>query len=296
MISQWFRSAFNEHALAERVVASAHWLRNQLHASKLDERKRLLTNLRNLLATDPLLRLDDFSGIFAMDVRSDLFRRLIVTGEYESRIKNCCLQHLDRNRDVIDVGANIGFYTVLFSRQLYCSKVLAIEPTKNAYERLLRNIKHNGVCDRVIVFNGVAAEYNEIMDINVIEGKEEYSSIGKMTHPSIVGQSYSKHPVSASSIDCLVNNHNLDPGFIKIDVEGCEHMVLSGCQETLQVHRPVIISELSDPLLRRNGTSSREVINMIRKHNYRILDPLFPEKEPGTRRYGDILCIPLGRG
>ncbi|MCI0401702.1 MAG: FkbM family methyltransferase [Nitrososphaera sp.] len=275
-----------------RVLVPARWIKNSLYTSRRKSRERIFLNLRNFIVSDPLIRVDTFCGTFAMDVRSDLFRRIIENGEYESYLAKYCLQYLDRNRDVIDVGANIGFYTVLFAKQLYHRKVLSLEPTQRAYERLLRNILENGVAENVIVFNGVAAESTGTREINFIEGKEEYSSLGEMAHPSIVGQVYDKQRVSSSSIDDLVEINHLDPGFIKVDTEGCEHMVFSGCQQTLRQKRPVILSELSNPLLSRNGSSSREVIEMIRNHDYKVIDPLYPDIDPGARPYGDILCIP----
>jgi len=41
-----------------------------------------------------------------------------------------------------------------------------------------------------------------------------------------------------------------------------------------------------------NGSSSKEVIDMILEYDYKIVDPLVPNLSAGVRDFGDILCIP----
>jgi len=71
-------------------------------------------------------------------------------------------------------------------------------------------------------------------------------------------------------------------------------VVLAGMMATIAKSRPVILAELSDPLLRRNGSSAREVIELIQRQGYALTDPLAPGSPAGARTFGDLLCIPLG--
>ena len=171
--------------------------------------------------------------------------------------------------------------------------MLSIEPTENALRLLRGNINRNGVDGKVVVFEGVASESSGSATINCVAGREEYSSLGPMLHPSIRGEPYETRPVTATTIDALVDLHNLDPGFLKIDVEGSEHRVLRGCTETLRKCRPVILSELTDSLLRANGSSAAEVISFLESFDYEIWDPADPGARVGTRSFETILCIPV---
>lgn len=88
--------------------------RNRNHQQHFEE---LYTNLCNLLSGDPIVKVDTFQGIFCVDVRSDLFRRLLFGKSYENELIQYCMKYVDNTRDVIDVGANIGFFTVLFAKK-----------------------------------------------------------------------------------------------------------------------------------------------------------------------------------
>jgi hypothetical protein len=143
-----------------------------------------------------------------------------------------------------------------------------------------------------LIFGGVASDHVGEDELSIVPGREEYSSLGSMTHPSITGTKYESVKVASSTVDNLVTEHDLDPGFVKMDVEGMEHVVLNGMRDILKYKKPFILSELSDPLLRKNGSSSKEVINFITGYGYHLIDPIDENLPPGKRTYGDILCIP----
>jgi FkbM family methyltransferase len=199
---------------------------------------------------------------------------------------------LNRNRDAIDIGANIGFYTILFAKILNGRRILSIEPTLNALTKLYKNIELNKVKENVIVYEGVAINYTGEVEIKIIEGKEEYSSIGDIIHPSVFGSAYISKKVNCTTIDDLIKKKSLDIGFVKIDVEGAEQLVFEGCKELLQSHRPIIISEISEYLLKQNGSSSKNFINFISQFDYDMIDPIDPQIPIGSKDFGDLLCIP----
>ena len=267
--------------------------RRGLSAMRRDPHERCFANLTAFLAADPQITVAEFNGVFTVSARSDLFRRLVQYGQYEPQLVESCRALVDAGRDVIDVGANVGFYTVFFAKLIGGSqRVLAIEPTPNALRHLRMNLAANAIADKVEVFDGVALDVNGEIAMKYIENREEYSSVGVMDHPSIKGSILKTIPAQARTVDELVSRHALRPGFVKIDVEGMEHKVIAGMKAAMEVHRPVILCELSDPLLRKNGSNSAEVIALIRSRGYKVYDPLYPEHPAGTRAYGDIMCVP----
>jgi FkbM family methyltransferase len=286
-----------DHPFLRTVLRPALAVRRYWLAKQRSYKETVHRRLQKILVEDPVIHIDQFEGSFGLDVRSDLFARQILDENYESELIPFCRRFLAPGRDVIDVGANVGFYSVFFARLIQDSqKVLSVEPTTSALKRLYRNLQRNDVEDRVIVYEGVASNCEETIQINVIEGKEEYSTVGKVKHPSVTGLTYTTQEVKSAMLDTLVAKYSLDPGFIKIDVEGAEKGVIEGCRKTLETHRPVILSELSDSLLKANGTSAQEVITLIQQYDYLVIDPCFPTTVPGYREYGDILCVPKEAG
>ncbi len=274
------------------MISPVQQLRTNAYRKRRAGKREVVRNLRNVLVSDPQVAVKEFEGMFSIDRRSDLFERIVIDGHYEPDLVRFCKKYLVATRDVLDIGANIGFYTVMFAKNVRGGRVLAVEPTKNALMRLRTNITLNHVGDRVVVYEGVVTDKAEKVTMKVIPGKEEYSSIGVMEHPSIVKEPYVSEEVDSITVDDLVEQFNLDPGFMKVDVEGGEHLVFSGAKKTLSISRPIILSELSDFLLTRNGGSSMEVINLLRRYDYDVIDPLNPWAPVGYKTFGDVIGIP----
>ncbi len=274
------------------AAAPALAVRRAAQARRAAARTEVLDGLRAVLVGDPVVRLASFGGTFAVDARSHLFERIVAEGDYEPELAALCRAHLDPTRDAVDVGGNVGFFTVMMAGALPGRRVLAVEPTPGAYARLTANVARNGLADRVTVFHGVAAEDDAERTMHVIEGMEEYASLGALVHHAVASAPSSDVRVASSSLDALVARHRLAPGLIKIDVEGAEWSVLDGARATLAEHRPVVLAELSRPLLQAQGTTPEAVVTLLTGLGYTVTDPLHPGEAPGARDYGDLLAIP----
>ena len=140
-----------KYALLGRMISPVqHFRASALQKSRAGKRE-VVRNLRNVLVTDPEVVIKEFEGKFSIDYRSDLFERIVIDGHYEPDLVRFCKKYLVGRRDVLDIGANIGFYTVMFAKNLHGRRVVAVEPTQNALKRLRTNITLNHVEDRVVV-------------------------------------------------------------------------------------------------------------------------------------------------
>ena len=287
----WLMHALDPAITLRRFVLRRRELRRQ--ALQQNIRGDFLKNMSAILAEDPRVALEEFQGTFFINCQSDIFVTILASGHYEAQLARCCRARLNTHRDVIDVGANIGFYTIMFAKNLQSGKVLAIEPTPNAMSRLQKNIQLNGVQNKTIVFDGVASQQTGLENINVVVNKEEYSSMGHIQHPCVRGMKYKTLTVASATIDDLTERFMLDPGFMKIDVEGMEHMVLKGAGKVLSKHRPIILMEVSDYLLRQNGSSAAAVTDRIKAYGYKVCDPSADGMEDGNWKSGNVLCLPV---
>ncbi|HRW97896.1 MAG TPA: FkbM family methyltransferase [Cyclobacteriaceae bacterium] len=276
-------------ALSFPAIFAARYWRNKVE----QPRESIYINLCKILQDDPVIFLQEFQGKFFVDVRSDIFRRILLNGEYEPKVVESCIQYTKKNSDVIDIGANIGFFTTLFARIIDDSqKVLSVEPTKTALARLHKNIRINSVEEKVVIFEGVVSDKLGIEKISVIEGKEEYSSIGEINHPSVANMNRLQYEVESVTVDELVKRYSLEPGLIKVDAEGAELSIFNGCRKTISDHRPIILSEVSDLLLKGKGATSKDLLEFFECFGYTVSNLLFPNTPLGISVSDTMLCIP----
>jgi FkbM family methyltransferase len=270
------------------------WLRRWRFRRRIKKRTEYYDDFfENVNGGSIAIGVPEFQGIFHLDPRSDTLKRLMIYKKYEPRLVALIEKHLDQNRDALDIGANIGLFSVLMGRKLSIDRrVLAVEPTPAALHYLNKNIIENGLSEKVILFKGVLAEAPGKYDLDVIPGMEEYSSIGEIVHPDVDGKSSAKITVQGETVDHLVSRWGLNPGFIKVDVEGSELQVLKGAKDTIQKHLPVILSELNDLLLGNFNASSSMVADYLQGYGYHVRDVHHPGKVIETPFIGEIIALP----
>lgn len=243
-----------------------------------------------------VVRVPEFQGVFEIDFRSHLLKRVLRNRRYEPELAEIVKKHIDSQKDVLDVGANIGFFSVLFSKLISNkNKVLAIEPTPLALSYLRRNIERNNCLSSVVVFEGVITANEGMVRLNTVPGMEEYSSLGSIVESIGEGSQIESIEVYGSTVDKLVLEKKLVPGFIKIDTEGAEYLVLSGAMNTLNTCRPVILSELSDKYLSTFGHTAENVVNLLKRNGYSVFNAKCPDVPINYPFVGEILAVPKDR-
>lgn len=240
------------------------------------------------------VKVEAFCGIFEIDIRSDILKRLILNRQYEEEIVKLCRNYLPVNQDIVDVGANIGLFTVYFAKSIPGNqRVLAIEPIPNAINLLKKNLINNNVSSQVVIYEGLVSDIASKYQIKTIPGKEEYSTMGEN-----INQTYDHHrpyqqiSVLGNTIDGLVMEFRLNPGFIKIDVEGAEYLVLKGSEQTIKIFRPVVFMEVMDSYMVNFGHSSSQIIEFFQANHYKVFD-ISTEEYPVCPFNGNIIAIPI---
>jgi len=240
-----------------------------------------------------VVHVPDFGGSFEIDVRSNILKRILKRGHYEPDLVRIVLEYVDPELDAIDIGANVGFFTILLSKTLRPDRrVLAIEPAPFALKYLHGNIRRNGVAHTVTVYEGVMADRAGNFSLHVIPGKEEYSSVFPIVHPSVTHAAAITTDTRGDTLDNLVERLGFEPGFIKIDAEGAEHIILRGAQETLRRWKPVVLCEVSDVLLSQGGVCARDIIHLLESHDYTVVAASEPSRRIVSPFAGEILAVP----
>lgn len=157
------------------------------------------------------------------------------------------------NGTILDVGANIGIYSLMFSRVCGANgKVFSFEPGSLNYTLLglnkLINKLHN-----VYAFNYAVGNH---------DGFGKLFLDDPTTHS--MKKVFSKsEQVNVVKIDTFCGKNNINKvDLIKIDVEGAEHDVLVGAEYTIKKHKPIIIIEFVE--------NQQRIIDFLIKHNYEL--------------------------
>jgi FkbM family methyltransferase len=84
--------------------------------------------------------------------------------------------------------------------------------------------------------------------------------------------SYLKRRMRIAKIDDYLTEINFQPNVIKIDVEGSQYDILSGAEQYIRDHHPVLIIEFDDPQAANHiGKSNRDVVELLDKYGYKCI-------------------------
>jgi len=161
---------------------------------------------------------------------------------------------------VVDVGANIGYFTVWFADWVGPDGcVLAIEPDTENLAALRHRVQRGDIQQRVRIIAAVADRSSGSARLKL-----------NPNHPGDHMISESGIEVAAVTIDSLLGAEKYSPlSLIKIDVQGAEMRVLSGAAATLAKFRPALVIEVGDAQLRSYGSSAAELIDHLSGLGYR---------------------------
>lgn len=213
----------------------------------------------------------------AGNTRDVVQRYLYVFGIWEPSITAWLLRHLREGDVAVDVGANIGYYTLVSAKRVGPSgSVIACEPLPASISALERNLRLNGVHNAVV--HNVAAASRE--DVVKIWQPREGVLGDASTRPTVAEGGV--HKVRAMPLADLIP----DPErvrLIKIDVEGDELAALAGLESAMHKLPTdcAFMVEVTPAMLALRGHDSRQVFHFFEAHgfhSYRVenrYDPWF---------------------
>ena len=181
-------------------------------------------------------------------------------------------------QNIIDIGANLGYHTIMFSREV-TGNVYAFEPQIQNLQLLYRNVRHNNLSN--IKVSGYACGDEEYeVQMHLMEPKHRQVNMGDFTPNIIAGKIYNDDDIKLTTANVIrldkINFPQID--LIKIDVQGWEIKVLVGARNLLQFHKPIIIIEFEELSMKKTDSSCQELFDYIKDNDYYIflLDYIYP--------------------
>jgi FkbM family methyltransferase len=184
---------------------------------------------------------------------------------YEPHITALFRDRLRPGMHVLDIGANIGYYTMLSASLVGpTGSVTAIEPNPNS-AKLLEASRRANSFDNVTVHQVAAGR---ALGLLVLHGS--YGNVMTSAAPDEAAALMNSTTVPSFRVDDLIpRNKNID--FLKIDVEGAEYNALLGASELIKRCHPTIVSEFSPSTMPGiSGVDGRGYLRFLLEFGYQI--------------------------
>jgi FkbM family methyltransferase len=234
-----------------------------------------------------------FAGRYRMRVNpvDENGRRVYVNGfEPDERLTRHFIRLVRPGDCVIDVGANVGYYTMVSATLAGPQgSVHAFEASPHTLPWLKTNAALNPVMNIEVHGEAVTDACGRTQFFTATEDKTGYSSIRDLGQ-----EAASVAEVETVSLDSMLDR--LPPvRLVKIDVEGAEMLVLKGMRGLIERDHPFFITEIDDCFLRELGHSAAEQCSFLTERGYalfRIVErgDLVPLGEPPVDRCNLLAC------
>jgi FkbM family methyltransferase len=195
----------------------------------------------------------------------------VVGGSYEPELTELFAERVRPGSVVFDLGAHIGYYTLLASRLVRGGgRVVACEPSPRNLRHLRGHVEMNRLRNVEVVAAAVCDR----------EGTASFSSGGGSGTGHLAGKGEGKIRVVTTTVDRLRSSTGLSPDFLKVDVEGAELDLLRGAAATLREARPVVFLSTHGAALRE------EAIGVLAAAGYRC------ERIGEDPTHSELVCTP----
>ena len=202
---------------------------------------------------------------FAMnlDLAQFVDRTIYCTGEWEPR-ETALIAEILRPGDVfVDVGANIGYFTLLASSLVGpAGRVIAVEANPRTFKLLEANVRLNGCAN--VDLRHVAA--GEASGFATLFEREAGNAGGDQVDFAGQGE---PGAIPVERLDALVSEQPVR--LIKLDIEGAEAKALRGATGLLERgDAPDLVFEFTPKFLAGMGDDPRELIGSLERLGYRL--------------------------
>lgn len=189
-------------------------------------------------------------------------KQLIVNGDRETLAVETLRNELKKGDVVLEAGANIGYYVLLESKPIGDKGLIyAVEPSKENYSRLRKNIKHNKL-KNIKTYNFAFSDKDEKGFLEVLP----HSNMNRIIKEKSPLKNVEK--VKITTIDNFLKNEK-KPDVVRMDVEGDEYHILKGMEKLLEKNPPRLLY-IETHFKHMGKEKSKEFLKKLRKWGYEI--------------------------
>ncbi|MGI6483583.1 MAG: FkbM family methyltransferase [Methanobacterium sp.] len=193
---------------------------------------------------------------------------LLKSGIYEEYETETFKNLLQSNTIFIDIGANIGYYTLIAASKIKDGQIYSFEPVKSNYKLLTKNIKINNI-NNVKAFQKAISNRNGKIKIFIDGTNLGNHSLAKN---NVIDKTESTE-VETIRLDSFFNNLEeiIEEDFlIKIDTQGAEGLIVEGAHNLLLNKNIKILMEFWPKGLRNTHTDPLELLNKLQGYGFNL--------------------------
>jgi FkbM family methyltransferase len=208
-------------------------------------------------------------GTFIYCYTDSLVAQAIFKETFEQEELLFLKRFLKSKDNFIDIGANIGLFSLLASRYVGTEGIIcSFEPTSITYQRLQENIQLNGL-KNIRSYRLALSDTNGQAELQIAsEGYDAWNSLAKPSSGKVVNS----ETVATLTLDSFVEKENIENvSLIKIDVEGWEIPVLQGAKSLLSSpNAPTLMVEFMEENAQNAGFSCKELYQLLVDYGYEL--------------------------
>jgi len=253
----------------------------------------------------------DFSMVLNLDDHA-ISRPILVKGQYEQNVTKVFLQYLKPDIRFLDIGANLGYYSLLVASQCPEAKIYSFEPDRQNFHLFTTSIIYNQFQHLISPYRLAVSNQDKTIVLSNLGNQGNYgarftANTEEDLRPHVHGKNPYYEEIVAVSLDEFLPEIQLD--VVKIDIEGHEPFAIQGMIKLLQKNRPVIFAEFAPSNLRLLGkiapdkflelfTNLDYTINLIDKKGQVIpyeqnINNVIQDFEADQTHHVDIICLPI---
>jgi len=194
-------------------------------------------------------RLDAYGFEILLDLHDPAVSRpLLLAGDYEPHVAHTLLGLLRTDTHFLDVGANVGYFSLLAATRCPQGRVYAVEPDPQNFRLFSASIALNGLRERISAVQTAASDEDGLAMLSDLGNPENRGArFTAKTRSALEAHVHGPAPtfteVRMARLDRLFAGERID--VLKIDVEGHEPPALRGAEGLLSTYKPAILLEFS---------------------------------------------------
>lgn len=184
-------------------------------------------------------------------------------GNYESQDANLLYDLISDGDTIFDIGANIGWYSLVFAKKRISSIVHSFEPIIETYESLILNVKLNALKNIICNNFGFSNEARTTTFYTSLHTSVSNSAV------NITDDIYAKEVIcEVITLDSYAYQRGVKVDVIKCDVEGAELFVYEGGEKTIANNLPIVFTEMLRKWSAKFGYHPNDIILFFSRFGY----------------------------